>query len=242
MKKQRLDKFIADTLNLSRKQARIAIYKGQVKVDSKVVINIDTLLMGKENIFFEDKLLQALPKFEYYILHKPKGYICAESDKRHKTVMDILPDRFKKAEIMPVGRLDIDTTGLLFFTNNGILAHRLLSPKWDVLKKYLALLNREINANDKQQFQNGLDLGNFISKPAVLQNSDLSPYHAVVLLSEGKFHQVKRMFAKVGAEVLELHRSAFSVLELDIALGEYRPLRKEEISALHSICHLEEES
>lgn len=242
MKKLRLDKFIADTLNLSRKQARIAIYKGLVKVDGKVVINADTLLTGKELVLFEESLIQAFPKYEYYILHKPKGYICAESDKKHKTVMDILPDRFKKAGIMPVGRLDIDTTGLLFFTNYGRLAHRLLSPKREIEKTYIARLDREITEADILYFSRGMDLGDFITKPAILRKSKSSPYHAEVILSEGKFHQVKRMFSKIGAEVLELHRIKFSILDLDIPLGEYRSLSKEESNTLLLLCNLDEES
>lgn len=239
MKKIRIDKYVADSLGLSRKQARKIIYQSQISINGNVVKDIDFQVGGTDKVEHNGNKIEDATQYSFYILNKPKGYITADFDTRHKTVMDLLPASFQKAKIMPVGRLDLDTTGLLLLTNHGTLAHRLLSPKRFIIKTYVAKLDRAIVDSDIQRFAEGLDLNDFVSKPAKLYTSSISNMHAVVELSEGKFHQVKRMFSAVGIQVQELHRSHFATLSLDIEVGQYRKLSDDEVKELFALCQLQ---
>ena len=168
----------------------------------------------------------------HVMLHKPAGLLTAARDAKQPTVMDLLPPVYRSIGCMPVGRLDKDTTGLLILTCDGELNHRLLSPGRHVDKCYRALVEGELSEKDVEAFAAGMDLGDFTAQPARL--TILNPSLAEVVIAEGKFHQVKRMFAAVGHEVQELHRCAFGPLELDPALqeGQWRELTAEELQAL----------
>ena len=174
------------------------------------------------------------------MLHKPAGLLTAARDKKQPTVMDLLPAEYAAIGCMPVGRLDKDTTGLLLLTTDGELNHRLLAPARHVDKTYLATLDKPVGDKEVAVFASGLSLSDFEAAPA-----DLTPLpgnQARVTIHEGKFHQVKRMFAAVEREVLTLHRETFGSLVLDEALpcGQWRELTEAEASALYRDAQMEE--
>ncbi len=180
--------------------------------------------------------------FEYYLFHKPAGCVCATEDRDHKTVMDYLTDTIR-SDLFPVGRLDIDTEGLLLITNDGALAHELLSPARHVAKTYFARVRGIVTDSDVNLFKNGIDIGEKkLTKPAALvilntsaqEEEAASASEILLTITEGKFHQVKRMFAAVGKEVLYLKRLSMGPLRLDEKLrpGGYRALTEEEIAML----------
>lgn len=173
---------------------------------------------------------------QYVMLHKPAGLLTAARDARAETVMALVPEALRRRRVLPVGRLDKDTTGLLLLTNDGPLAHQLLSPKRHVLKEYHARVQGHITREDCEAFQQGLALRDFTALPAKLQvlATEGNTTLAAVFLREGKFHQVKRMFAHRGHEVLSLHRVAFGPLRLpqDLPPGAYRSLTSQEVESL----------
>ena len=181
----------------------------------------------------------SLCRFTYVMLHKPAGVLTATEDRKQPTVLDLLPPELRRIGLAPVGRLDKDTEGLLLLTNDGALAHRLLSPKSHVDKVYYARVEGTLEPADTAAFAAGMTLGDGLCcLPAGLEI--LSPGEALVTLREGKFHQVKRMLAARGAPVLYLKRLSMGPLTLDdsLAAGAYRLLRAEEISALYRVCGL----
>ncbi len=174
--------------------------------------------------------------FQYYLLHKPAGVLTAAKDRKAATVMSLVPEALSRRKVLPVGRLDKDTTGALLLTNDGELAHRLLSPKRHVQKEYHALVEGQLTQADVLSFQQGIALSDFVAKPASMKvvSATSQESQAVVWLLEGKFHQVKRMFAALSHPVLRLHRAAFGPLRLpaDLPQGAYRELTHQEIAAL----------
>ena len=173
------------------------------------------------------------------MLHKPAGVLTATEDRKQPTVLDLLPPELRRIGLAPVGRLDKDTEGLLLLTNDGELAHRLLSPKYHVEKRYFARVDGELSAADTEAFARGMTLGDGLEcLPAGLEV--LPDRVCIVTLREGKFHQVKRMLAARGAPVLYLKRLSMGPLTLDdsLAAGAYRLLRAEEILALYRACGL----
>ncbi len=170
-------------------------------------------------------------RFTYVMLNKPKGYVSSTED-RGATVMDLLPPEFKKMDMFPCGRLDVDTTGLLLVTNDGETAHRLLSPSRHVAKTYAYTISEPIGEDERASLERGVDIGGHISAPATVET--YTPTTGAITVTEGKFHQIKRMFHAVGSEVTELERIAFGPLTLDPSLGrgEHRYLTAEEERAL----------
>lgn len=230
----RLDKLLSQTGERTRSESARLIRAGLVTVDG--VPQCDPA--GKVDAATQAVLLKGQPltdeRFQYYLFHKPAGVLTAARDKSAPTVMDLVPEALRRRDVLPVGRLDKDTTGLLLLTNDGELAHRLLSPKWHVWKDYLATVDGPLDAGDVEAFASGMALSDFTAKPAeltVLERGEARSL-ARVRLSEGKFHQVKRMFGERGREVLALHRDAFGPLRLDIEVGALRPLTAPEIAAL----------
>lgn len=175
----------------------------------------------------------------HVMLHKPAGLLTAARDKKQPTVMDLLPEAYAAIGCMPVGRLDKDTTGLLLLTCDGELNHRLLAPARHVDKTYLARVDGPLTAEDVSAFANGLHLSDFDAKPATLEI--LEPTLARVTVQEGKFHQVKRMFAAIGREVTQLHRETFGSLRLDEGLspGQWRELTDDELRSLYADAQME---
>ncbi len=175
----------------------------------------------------------------HVMLHKPAGLLTAARDKKQPTVMDLLPDVYTAIGCMPVGRLDKDTTGLLFLTTDGELNHRLLSPGRHVDKTYLARVDGLLDESHVAAFAQGLHLSDFDAQPALLEI--VAPQTGRVTVHEGKFHQIKRMFTAVGREVTELHRETFGSLRLDPDLpeGQWRELTEAELLALYNDAQME---
>ena len=192
-----------------------------------------------DEIRFDGQVLE-YEEFVYYMMNKPKGVISATEDPKHRTVLDLLGDIARSKEVFPVGRLDINTHGLLLLTNDGKLAHALLSPKRHVDKTYLAQVKGIMTQEDVETFAEGIPLKDFTCQPARLELVSIDPEknqsQIRVTIAEGKFHQVKRMVAYCGKEVVDLQRLTMGTLVLDENLqrGEWRRLTKEELEALRA--------
>lgn len=228
----RLDKFLCDNNIGSRSQVKEYIKKGQVTVNDQIIKKPET----KVNEETDTVVCQGQPihyrKYVYYMLNKPEGVVSATNDNTAPTVVSLLTVPEQK-DLFPVGRLDKDTTGLLLLTNDGALAHDLLSPKKHVDKTYLVKPEKPLSAEDIHRLENGLDIGDekptAPSKARLTENGDL-----LLTIHEGRFHQVKRMLQAVDNQVLTLERVSFGPLSLDLSLqrGEYRALTEEEIEVL----------
>lgn len=236
---ERLDKLLAGTGKWSRREVKALVRQGLVRVDGRLAASAEDKLDPAAAVVTVAGETVALHRFTYVLLHKPAGVLTATEDRKQPTVLDLLPPELRRIGLAPVGRLDKDTEGLLLLTNDGELAHRLLSPKYHVDKRYLARVDGELSATDAEAFARGMTLGDGLEcLPAGLE---LLPGHAcIVTLREGKFHQVKRMLAARGAPVLYLKRLSMGplVLEDSLAAGAYRLLRAEEILALYRVCGL----
>ncbi len=236
---ERLDKLLAGTGKWSRREVKALVRQGLVRVDGRLAASAEDKLDPAAAIITVAGETISLCRFTYVMLHKPAGVLTATEDRKQPTVLDLLPPELRRIGLAPVGRLDKDTEGLLLLTNDGELAHRLLSPKYHVDKRYLARVDGELSAADAEAFARGMTLGDGLEcLPAGLEV--LPDRVCVVTLREGKFHQVKRMLAARGAPVLYLKRLSMGPLTLDdsLAAGAYRLLRAEEISALYRVCGL----
>lgn len=231
---ERLDKIISATGKKSRREVREMVRQGRVLVDGKPAPAADMKVDPQTAVILLDGEPLGYEKFTYVMLHKPAGVLTATEDRRQETVLDLLPSELRRRALSPVGRLDKDTEGLLLLTNDGQLAHRLLSPKSHVDKVYYARVDGALEPGDIAAFAAGMTLGDGLEcLPAGLEI--LSPTEALVTLREGKFHQVKRMLAARGKPVLYLKRLSMGRLRLDPALapGAWRMLTEEERSALN---------
>ena len=234
----RLDKYLVACAVGSRTEVKNFLKAGRVTVNgkkeksAKLQINEDT-----DEICFDGQKL-TYEEFVYYMMNKPQGVISATEDPKHKTVLDLLDDLARSKEVFPVGRLDIDTHGLLLLTNDGQLAHALLSPKRHVDKTYLARVDGIMTQEDVEKFAQGIPLKDFTCQPAKLElvsiDREKNQSLVRVTIAEGKFHQVKRMVAYCDKEVVDLQRLTMGTLTLDEDLkrGEWRRLTKEELEAL----------
>lgn len=236
---ERLDKLLAGTGKWSRREVKALVRQGLVRVDGQLAASAEDKLDPAAAIITVAGETISLRRFTYVMLHKPAGVLTATEDRKQPTVLDLLPPELRRIGLAPVGRLDKDTEGLLLLTNDGELAHRLLSPKYHVEKRYFARVDGELSAADTEAFARGMTLGDGLEcLPAGLEV--LPDRVCIVTLREGKFHQVKRMLAARGAPVLYLKRLSMGPLTLDdsLAAGAYRLLRAEEISALYRVCDL----
>lgn len=236
---ERLDKLLAGTGKWSRREVKALVRQGLVRVDGRLAASAEDKLDPAAAIITVAGETISLCRFTYVMLHKPASVLTATEDRKQPTVLDLLPPELRRIGLAPVGRLDKDTEGLLLLTNNGELAHRLLSPKYHVEKRYFARVDGELSAADAEAFARGMTLGDGLEcLPAGLEV--LPDRVCIVTLREGKFHQVKRMLAARGAPVLYLKRLSMGPLTLDdsLAAGAYRLLRAEEISALYRVCDL----
>ena len=234
----RLDKFLVACAVGSRTEVKNFLKSGRVTVNGKkeksAKLQIDE---ETDEICFDGQKLD-YEEFVYYMMNKPQGVISATEDPKHKTVLDLLDDLARSKEVFPVGRLDIDTHGLLLLTNDGKLAHALLSPKRHVDKTYLAQINGVMTDEDIETFAQGIPLKDFTCQPAKLElvsiDTEKDQSLVRVTIAEGKFHQVKRMVAYCGKEVVDLQRLTMGTLTLDEDLkrGEWRRLSKEELEGL----------
>lgn len=233
----RLDKYLADMGIGTRSEIKSYIRKGRVKLNRELCTRPEQkVIPGKDTVTFDDAPVGYV-KYQYYMLHKPAGVVSATEDNVSTTVLELIKDR-KCKDMFPVGRLDKDTEGLLLITNDGDLAHRLLSPKKHVDKVYYARIEGRVTKEDAAAFEMGVDIGEeVITLPAklkILASDEISEIELTI--QEGKFHQVKRMFEAVDKKVLYLKRLSMGSLVLDQALkpGEYRELTEEELEALKS--------
>ena len=234
----RLDKFLVACAVGSRTEVKKLLKAGRVTVNGKkeksaklqIDEDTDVICFDGEKLDYEE--------FVYYMMNKPRGVISATEDPKHKTVLDLLDDYARAKEVFPVGRLDIDTHGLLLLTNDGKLAHALLSPKRHVDKTYLAQVDGIMTDEDIGTFAQGIPLKDFTCQPAKLElvSIDMEKEESLirVTIAEGKFHQVKRMVAYCGKEVVDLQRLTMWTLTLyeDLKRGEWRRLSKEELEGL----------
>ena len=234
----RLDKFLVACAVGSRTEVKNLLKAGRVTVNgkkeksAKLQINEE-----RDEIRFDGQVLE-YEEFVYYMMNKPQGVISATEDTKHRTVLDLLDDYARAKDVFPVGRLDIDTHGLLLLTNDGQLAHALLSPKRHVDKTYLAQVEGIMSQEDVDTFAKGISLKDFTCQPAKLElvsvDSVKNQSLVRVTIAEGKFHQVKRMVAYCGKEVVDLQRLTMGTLVLDENLerGEWRRLTREELENL----------
>lgn len=232
----RLDKYLADCGVGTRSEIKKLISAGAVKVDGVCATTPKTKVDEKVTEVTLDGKHIKYKKYIYLMLNKPKGYVSAVRDNHYKTVIDLVPDEYAHYDVFPMGRLDIDTVGLLVLTNDGDMAHRLLSPTHHVPKKYVAEVDGRITDDDVIAFASGMDLGDFVAKPADLKIIEVSDEKSIadVVIQEGKFHQIKRMFEKTGKTVTFLKRIEMNRLPLDEGLeeGEMRELSEEEVLLL----------
>ena len=228
----RLDKFIASATVYSRTDAKKLIKTGNVSVNGHVYRKTDSAINPtQDQIQLFDQTLSS-PQARYLMLHKPEGVICANEDSEHPTVLDLINEP-KKYSLQIVGRLDKDTTGLVLLTDDGQWNHKVTSPNKGCTKTYRVKLKHPLKGDEVEQFKNGLLLKSETKKtrPATLIIND--EFHATLSISEGRYHQVKRMFGAVGNRVETLHRQSIGAINLDPELtpGDYRPLTDDEIKA-----------
>lgn len=228
----RIDKILSELGFGSRQEIKKYVKAGKIRINDNIVKKPEEKLNSEvDKLFFEGKEVE-VEEFETFILYKPAGYVCATKDNVHKTVMELIDS--KRKNIVPVGRLDLDTEGILILTNDGDLNHRLVSPSSHVDKTYYAIFEGELNENAVEMTKNGLDIGEGeVSKPAKLEI--ISSNEIMLTIHEGKFHQVKRMVKALGGEVTYLKRVAFGGLRLDdlkLKKGESRKITEIEMEML----------
>lgn len=232
----RLDKLVSNMGFGSRKEVKGLLKKGAIQVNGVPVKDPALHVHPEQDVvsILGERIIYR--EFIYLMMHKPQGVISATEDNRDRTVIDLLDDEYRHFEPFPVGRLDKDTEGLLLLTNNGKLAHELLSPKKEVPKTYYAHIEGVVGQEDIERFAEGVTLEDgYFTKPGMLKILKSAPISEIELtITEGKFHQVKRMFEAVGKKVIYLKRMTMGELTLDesLALGEYRELTDDELALL----------
>lgn len=241
MRAMRMDRLLSMN-GLSRSQAAALIRSGAVRVNGEAVRNPAAAVDLSSEITLNGQRMRT-DEHLHVMIYKPAGYLTATEDKKSPVVSELLPELFRKRGVGPVGRLDKDVTGLLLMTTDGQLAHRLISPKWEQDKVYLAKVEGEPSAADEETFRQGVPLKEFTCLPArlrVLERGEVSLCEVVV--QEGKYHQVKRMLAAVGHPVVSLHRREVAGIRLDSALspGQWRELTGEEVSHLYTAVGMKE--
>ena len=226
----RLDKFLSNSGVGTRSEVKRLIKDKRIKVNGEIIRSDSFNVNEKVDIVLFDEKEVKYKEFYYILLNKPQGYVSAVIDNVYPPVLDLLPE-YRFANLFPVGRLDVDTTGALLLTNDGELAHKLLSPKNHVDKTYLVDVDKQLNPNLIEEFKKGVLLNDELTLPADLLI--LNDKQAELTIHEGKFHQVKRMFKKFGYNVTKLSRKSFSGLTVDnLDLGEYRELTAKEEALL----------
>lgn len=236
IKKERIDKIISSRGIASRSEAKLLVKKGNVTLNG-VVVTDSSIKAGDNDIIVVNGEVISQDRFVYIMLNKPEGVVSATDDKRYKTVIDIIPDEYKRRNLFPAGRLDKDTTGFCLVTDDGAFAHNILSPSRHVTKTYLARLASPIDYEEGQKrFEEGVVLKDgtvlLSANLTLIEDSD-NPLYKVVI-KEGKYHQVKRMFAALGSKVVELKRIKIGCLALDETLepGESRLITTDELNSI----------
>ena len=228
----RLDKLLSDAGLASRRELKTLLKTGAVTVNGKAVTDGALKLdPAADRVCFRGSPVEG-PRRLVLLLHKPAGYVTSTEDPRDRTVMELIPEHYRRQGVVPVGRLDKETEGLLLLTNDGALAHRLISPRYEVEKRYYARHEGTAEAADVAAFAEGLRLRDgTLCRPAILK--PLGPGESEITLTEGKYHQVRRMMASRGMPVLYLRREREGTLGLEgVERGALRELTKEEMEAL----------
>lgn len=228
----RLDKFLADNSSFSRSQIKRLMKQGRVTVDDVPVKDPGYQVVQQQRVQLDGESIEALGA-RYYVLHKPSGYVCSTDDPEHPSVLLLLEPQHRHG-LHIAGRLDLDTTGLVLLTTDGQWSHRVTSPKHQCPKRYRAWLAEPLVDDAEKQFTQGVQLHGEkqLTRPAQLQR--ISDTEVLLTISEGKYHQVKRMFAALDNKVVDLHREAVGslALETELAEGQYRALTDQEVAAL----------
>lgn len=234
----RLDKFLSSQLNISRSDAKKLLREGNVQINGVAVKKGDcSVSIGEDTVTVAGRVVQ-YKKYVYIMQNKPKGVVSASVAPSDITVIDILPGNLKRNGLFPAGRLDKDTTGFVLITDDGEFAHNILSPAHHVEKTYIVEIAAELNDEDMRRFFEGMKVGNEIFNPACVEyvgrNGENSVYK--VIISEGRYHQIRRMFASTGNPVVELRRIKIGNLALDEALspGESREISLDELKQIKS--------
>ncbi|MBR3635079.1 MAG: rRNA pseudouridine synthase [Lachnospiraceae bacterium] len=225
----RLDGYLCTCKGLTRSEAKKLIKEKRVSINDSIVSDPSCKVNDDDMVKLDGEIL-IFEEYVYIILNKPSGYVTARTDSKNPTVMDLIGE--KRKDLSPVGRLDIDTEGILLITDNGKLNHNMLSPSKHVDKCYLVRCAHEVSDEDIDHLKNGVDIGDDkLTLPAKCERSD---DNILLTIQEGRYHQVKRMLAATGNEVVYLKRLSFGPLSLDDSLnpGEYRKLNKEELESL----------
>lgn len=230
----RLDKYLNDCTSIGRSSARAQIRKGCVSVNGRAILKPESnVIPGTDTVSLNGNELR-YSEFRYYMMNKPSGYISARTDNREKTIIDLMPENLR-AKLAPAGRLDKDTEGLIIITDDGNFIHGLISPAKHLFKKYYCELRDKISEADMKKLETGLDIGDpDVTLPARAEYAGDTCDKIYLSISEGRFHQVKRMLYAVGNEVTYLKRVSIGSVVLDDSLvkGGYRQLSEEEISEL----------
>lgn len=225
---KRIDKILSEQTNYSRKEIKKLISKELIYVNNNPVFKADEKY-DEDNIEIDiDGEKIEIRKEIYLILNKPKGYV-STTDLEYKSVLELVPDKYKMRNLFPAGRLDKDTTGFMIITDDGLFAHNILSPKKHVKKVYEVTIDKPVTEEMKNKFKTGISLKDCDLKEALLEKT--SEYTCNVTIREGRYHQIKRMFGVFNSEVLELNRICIGNMYLpkDLKLGEVRELTKEEL-------------
>ena len=228
---ERIDKIIAVQTEYSRKDVKKMISQKKIEVDGKIIKSADEKIKENAVIKINGKELN-IKKNIYLILNKPKGYISATEDKNMKTVLDLVPEKYQHRALFPAGRLDKDTTGMMIITDDGKFAHNILSPKKHIKKKYNVTIDIPVTKEMITGFERGIQLNDGECKKALLEIT--GEYTADVTITEGRYHQIKRMFGCYGAKVIELNRVQMGefILPSNLKLGQCREITEKEIEQI----------
>lgn len=229
---ERLDKILARELNITRTQAKALIRQKRITINAQTAKSADTKCGENDSIAVDGKAIEC-SRHIYIMMNKPKGVISASDGKGEQTVVDILPDELKRKKLFPAGRLDKDTTGFILITDDGEFAHDILSPKKHIDKTYIATLDKPFDEAVKKDFESGMMLDKKLLA-AQITAVDGDYRRAQVVLRQGLYHQIKRMFKKHGITVTELERTAMGALRLDssLAYGQCRLLNADELKRI----------
>lgn len=226
---ERLDKVISSQTEYSRKEVKELVRRKRIKLNEELVLKSDVKIDFNKDIITIDGKIINCKKYVYLMLNKPKGYVSATIDKNDKTVLELVPSKYLYRNLFPAGRLDKDTTGLMIITDDGNFAHDILAPKKHVKKTYNVTIDIPITKDMVDGFKNGVMLNDGECKSALLKQTNT--YTGIVELTEGRYHQIKRMFGCFGAKVTSLERIKMGNFELpnDLKVGECREFREDEL-------------
>ena len=229
---ERIDKIISSQTNYSRKDVKKLILQKKISVNGKVAKKPEQKVNEQQDEIYIDGNELEIKKYIYLILNKPKGYISATEDRTAKTVLDLVPEKYMRRGLFPAGRLDKDTTGMMIITDDGEFAHNILAPKKHIEKTYRVQIDIDITDEMREKFKQGIVLKDHVCCPATIVVEDKNT--ALITITEGKYHQIKRMFGCFGAKVVNLHRISMGGLQLpkDLREGECRELTATELLKL----------